>query len=146
MQKLEERVSAFKKRRYEAKDQQKWSRILTTDFMSSEESGSEDGEEINIVMELPWRSSLVDEFFQSLDSQLMSEKSAKAKQQTKGRVKGQNQLRPAPGNAPGWALCVVCIHSQCNYRISLDTVLDHINLYTRIIDFVSLLSQIKIEL
>ena len=83
MQKPEERVSAFKKRRYEAKDQQKWSRILTTDFMSSEESGSEDGEEINVVMELPWRSSLVDEFFQSLDSQLMSEKSAKAKRQTK---------------------------------------------------------------
>ena len=47
--------------------------------MSSEESGSEDGEEINVVMELPWHSSLVDEFFQSLDSQLMSEKSAKAK-------------------------------------------------------------------
>ena len=51
MQKLEERVSAFKKRQYKAKDQQKWSRILTTDFMSSEESGSEDGEEINIVMD-----------------------------------------------------------------------------------------------
>ena len=72
--------------------------------MSSEESGSEDGEEINVVMELPWRSSLVDEFFQSLDSQLMSEKSAKAKRQTKRRVKGQNSLRPAPSNAPGWAL------------------------------------------
>ena len=79
MQKLEERVSAFKKRRYEAKDQQKWSLILTTDFMSSEESGSEDGEEINVIMELPWHSSLMDEFFQSL----MSEKSTKAEQQTK---------------------------------------------------------------
>ena len=74
--------------------------------MSSEESGSEDGEEINVAMELPWRSSLVDEFFQSLDSQLMSEKSAKAKRQTKRRVKGQNSMRPAPSNAPGWALCV----------------------------------------
>ena len=74
--------------------------------MSSEESGSEDGEEVNIVMELPWCSSLVDEFFQSLDGQLMSEKSAKAKRQTKRRVKGQNSLCTAPSDAPGWALCV----------------------------------------
>ena len=74
--------------------------------MSSEESGNEDGEEVNIVMELPWRSSLVDEFFESLDSQLMSEKSAQAKRQTKRRVKGQNSLRPAPCDAPGWALYV----------------------------------------
>ena len=60
--------------------------------MSNEWSGSKDGEEVNIVMELSWRSSLVDEFFQSLDSQLMSKKSAKAKWQTKRQVKGQNSL------------------------------------------------------
>ena len=51
-----------------------------TDFMSSEESGSEDGEEVNIVM-MPWHSLLVDDLFQSLDGRLMSEKSAKVKRQ-----------------------------------------------------------------
>ena len=75
------------------------------DLMSSEESGMEDGEEVNIVMDLPWRSSIVDEFYESLDSQLESEKSAKAKRQTKRRVKGQSSTRPAPARLPKWAVC-----------------------------------------
>lgn len=73
-------------------------------MMSSEESGKEDSEEVNIVMELPWRSGIIDEFFQSLDSQLTLEKSAQAKRQRKRRIKGASSTRPEPSSVPRWAL------------------------------------------
>lgn len=79
---------------------------MTADFMSSEESGYENGEAVNVVKELPWRSLAVEEFFDSLDSQLKDEKSPQAKRQTKRRVKGSTSTRKVPSKMPKWARCV----------------------------------------
>ena len=61
LQKLEERLSVFKKRVYSQDDEQKWIKILVPAMMSSEES--EDEENIIYVKDLPWRASIVKEFF-----------------------------------------------------------------------------------
>jgi hypothetical protein len=58
MQKLEERLSIFKKRVYNQDDQQKWMKVLVPGMISSE-----DEENINYVKDLPWRASIVKDFF-----------------------------------------------------------------------------------
>ena len=49
-------------------DRVKWKKILVTEFMSSDESGEEDGQAIFIVKKLPWRSERVSKFFERLDT------------------------------------------------------------------------------
>ena len=49
--------------RYSGRDKQKWKEIIIADLMSSEESDEENENNI-IVRPLPWRSNLVDEYFQ----------------------------------------------------------------------------------
>ena len=39
------------------KAREKWPSVLSMEFMSSEESAAEDGEEVIVVRPLPWRSS-----------------------------------------------------------------------------------------
>ena len=41
-QKLQERLSVFKKRTYEKQDEEKWMKVLIPEMVSSEESGEED--------------------------------------------------------------------------------------------------------
>ena len=61
LQKLEERFSVFKRRVYSQDDEQKWMKILVPAMMSSEES--KDEENIIYAKDLPWRASIVKEFF-----------------------------------------------------------------------------------
>ena len=92
----------FKKRVYGKEDKEKWSKVLITDMMSSEES---DEENINCVKPLPWRSAIVEEFFYDLDEQYISGKSAQAKRQTKERIQGSvPSSRSPPAGMPRWAL------------------------------------------
>ena len=59
-------------------------------FMSSEESGTEDDEDVLIVKDLLWRSNIVDRFFQNLDEK--EEKSSQAKRQSKKRIRGRPDM------------------------------------------------------
>lgn len=99
-QKLQERQSSFKKKSYEVKAREKWSKVLTSTFISSEESGEED--EI-IVKSLPWRAPRVDAFFRSLDESSKNGKSPQSRRQMKNRVFGQHSTRPKPSGIPSWA-------------------------------------------
>ena len=56
-------------------------KVLIPEMVSSEESGEEDN--VNYVKELPWRASLVSDFFYDLDEQYSTTKSAQARRQTK---------------------------------------------------------------
>ena len=47
-------------------DQAKWKKVLVTEFMSSDESGDEDGHPVFIVKKLPWRSERVSNFLNTL--------------------------------------------------------------------------------
>ena len=74
-------------------------------FMSSEESGTEDDEEVLIVKDLLWRSNKVDRFFKNLDEK--EEKSSQAKRQSKKRIRGYPGMasdRPKPEmcESPSW--------------------------------------------
>ena len=75
---------------------------MITDMMSSEESDPED-ENSMIVKSLPWRASLVDEFYDSLDSQMQSGRSSQSVRQSKNRVLGEPSTRPQPSGIPKWA-------------------------------------------
>ena len=77
-------------------------------MMSSEESEVDDEgdhEAYNVVIPLPWRATIVDEFLYSLDEQFSSERSAQAKRQTKLRFRGTvESMRSIPPNIPSWAI------------------------------------------
>lgn len=84
------------------REKNKWSKSLVADLMSSDES---DGETI-VVKSLPWRSSVVSDFFESLDDEAYTRKSEQAKRQTKKRLCGGASSRQAPANnlVPAWSL------------------------------------------
>jgi len=86
---------------YNEEDFKKWSKVLVNCMISSEESG--DDESI-VVKPLPWRSTLVDDFFEMLDGELMKDRSSQAKRQFKQRVVGPSSLRERPTSMPSWAI------------------------------------------
>ena len=86
-------------------DRVKWKKIFNTEFMSSDESGEEDGSAVFIVKKLPWRSERVSNFFERLDTARTSRKTEQASRQTKPRIyKDFNSSRPAPRGVPSWAV------------------------------------------
>lgn len=78
--------------------QQLWQKVLTKDFISSEESGvdGEDQHQVLVIRPLEWRSSKVDRFFNRLDRKMTKNKTKQSKQQTLPRVTGEKSLRPKP--------------------------------------------------
>ena len=104
-QKLQVRQKSFNKRTLREKDCEKWSKVLTSDFISSEESGEEDNS--IIVKSLPWRAPRVDAFFHSLDESARNRKSPQSLRQMKTRVLGEQSTRekpPSGRNLPSWGL------------------------------------------
>ena len=75
---------------------------MTVDMMSSEESDPENDNSM-VVKPLPWRSALVEEFFESLDSQIKSCRSSQSVRQSKPRVQGEPSTRLQPSDIPKWA-------------------------------------------
>ena len=77
-----------------------WKKVVTKEFMSSEESGEEnDGGEarpVIYVKVLPWRASKVGRFLRTLDHKATKNKSRQSKQQTLPRVVGQYSTRSKP--------------------------------------------------
>ena len=84
----------------------RWRKVLTKDFMSSEDSGKEtleDGSERTVlyVRPLPWRSIQVSTGFHRLDEKLKSQlKSSTGIQQTLLRKVGDNSNRSKPVGYP----------------------------------------------
>ena len=76
-------------------------KIMTKDFMSSEESGEEeldDGvkRQVLLVKLLRWRALKVNRFFQKMDSKMAKYKTKQAKQQTLPRMIGSYSMRSQP--------------------------------------------------
>ena len=82
----------------DAKDREKWKKVLIMEFMSSEESANDDndGDEVQVVHPLPWRSTRVDAMFHDLDKHALSKKSPQSKHQMKRRDLGSESTRPQP--------------------------------------------------
>ena len=75
-------------------------KLMTKDFMSSEESGEEeldDGEkrQVLLVKPLRWRALKVNRFFQKMDSKMAKYKTKQAKQQTLPRMIEATQRDPS---------------------------------------------------
>ena len=62
LQKLIERQAVFRKLSYSEKDREKWNKVLSAEFMSSEDSE----DETIVVRPLPWRSGRVAAFLHPL--------------------------------------------------------------------------------
>ncbi len=88
-------------------------KILTLDFMSSEESGSESGSgdetatrrHIFLSRPLNWRSVDANNFFESLDRKITRRRSDRAKEMCRLRRTDLPSSRSPPGNDPPvWAI------------------------------------------
>lgn len=84
---------------------EKWRQVIKIEYMSSEESGVDDENEVIILKSLPWRSVHVGQLFRRLDEKGLEEKSPQARRQMKKRVTGEISCRPRPvGDLPPWAV------------------------------------------
>ena len=74
-------------------------------IMSSEESGTDDGDEVLFVRPLPLRSAKVDTFFSTSDRTSKENKSPQALREIKRRVLASDSARekPAGNGLPKWA-------------------------------------------
>jgi len=78
-----------------------WREILIPSFMSSEESGEDDGRPVLFVKSLPWRRCKVSRFVKQMDAKCEKRKSRRAILQTMQRLPGSvsTRLKP-PGFEP----------------------------------------------
>lgn len=76
-------------------EKEMWRKIMTMDFMSSDESCIE-GDEVLVSKPLPWESGKVTHFKQALDDAALQEKSPLAKRQMKPRRRGMHSCRLKP--------------------------------------------------
>ena len=89
------------------KDKEKWKKVVTAEFISSEESGDEDN--VIIVKPLLWRAEKVTRFFYKLDDLSSTNKTPQAKRQRKTRIVStdyseRKQSDNTKDNYPQWAL------------------------------------------
>lgn len=79
---------------------------MTIEYISSEESGCDDGDEVIITRRLPWLSATTQQFKRKLDLEIRNSKTPLARRQTKRRVDGAPSERPKPteSDIPTWIL------------------------------------------
>lgn len=86
------------------REKEKWRSILTMEFMSTDESSTEEGNDVLVSKPLPWEAASVAAFKAVLDNAALGHKSPLAKRQMKPRRKGIPSDRPKPtGDYPDWA-------------------------------------------
>ena len=106
LQKLVERRKAFEKAKFQNEEEKaKWSKVITLDLMSSEESGNDGDEEVLIHHPIPWISSTGKTFKRKLDEASLKGKSPQSKRQKKTRVGGPMSTRSLPNEYdkfPSW--------------------------------------------
>ena len=73
-------------------------KIMSKEFMSSEESGEESGQKqsVLLVKSSKWRAPKVDRFFKQIDKKATKIKSKQSKQQSLPRVVGSESTRSKP--------------------------------------------------
>ena len=77
---------------------------MTIDFMSSDESSLENGNELLVSRPLPWESSSVSLFKKTLDDKALKQKTPLARRQMKTWKTGMLSTRSKPsGDYPDWA-------------------------------------------
>ena len=85
-------------------EREAWKAVICMETMSSDESCTENGDEILMVHPLPWLSPSVNSFKDELDKKVANEKSPQARRQMKRRVLGVPSNRPKPARElPEWA-------------------------------------------
>ena len=87
-------------------EKESWRRIMNIEYISSEESGYDDGDEVIITRPLPWLSATTQQFKRKLDLEIRNSKTPLARRQTKRRVDGDPSERPKPleSDIPPWIL------------------------------------------
>lgn len=94
-------------------EKSQWSKILTMEFMSSEESGSESGSgnemgtrrKVFIQHPLSWRSNEANRMIESLDRKTLRRRSESAKEMCRCRRTGEASVHTTPpASAPAWAV------------------------------------------
>lgn len=76
---------------------------MSLEFMSSDDSETDEGKEVLVLRPLPWESTKVKEFKSGLDKASLDKKSPLAKRQMKERKVGVPSSRPKPtGSVPAW--------------------------------------------
>ena len=95
----------FKSTKLTKEQKQKWMKVMSNEYMSSEESDNDNCERV-IIHPLPWRSEVIDRMFQKIDDHLSANKSSQAKRQTKERTVGVVSNRKCPNgeHVPSWAI------------------------------------------
>ena len=73
-------------------------------MMSSEESMSDEGEEVLKVKKPPWRKPIVEDMLKKVDITLYSNKNPPARRQIKRRVFDELSKREIVEDAPKWAV------------------------------------------
>lgn len=115
MQKRKERESAICKSTKLTKEQkQKWLKVMTNQYMSSEESDDDNCDRV-IIHPLPWRSEVIDRMFQKIDDHISAKKTSQAKRQTKERIVGlvSNRKSPNGEHVPSWAINDAYLDNSC---------------------------------
>ena len=102
MQKRKEREAAILKNTRLTEDQRKkWLGVVRNEYMSLEESGTDD----TITIHRPqWRSEYVNKMFDRIDAYCTDGKSPQARRQMKKRAIGSHSSRSQPSDAPEWAI------------------------------------------
>ena len=96
-QKLEARKAALAHTTALNEEKKKtWREILVPSFMSSEESGKEDGRPVLFVKYLPWRAAKVSKFLRQMDIKGEKKKSKRSILQTMPRLPGSDSARLKP--------------------------------------------------
>ena len=96
-QKLEARKAALAHTNALTEEKKRtWREVLVPVFMSSEESGEEDGRPVLFVKSLPWRATKVSKFLKQMDLKGEKKKSKRSILQTMPRLPGSVSTRLTP--------------------------------------------------
>ena len=86
-------------------EKEKWRKVIAIDLISSDDSDTDEEEDVMVTRPLPWRSAHVTNFFHQLDAASLRDKTPQSRRQRKRRVEGSPSARPHPmiEGIPDWA-------------------------------------------
>lgn len=106
LQKVAQRKAELKTMSFRSENAKKqWIKVMTPEYMSSDESGMEEDDDTLVIHYLSWRAKAVNDLFKYLDDRIWTKKSALARRQTRKRVVSSTpSSRPQPSSSPDWAI------------------------------------------
>ncbi|KAL5515358.1 hypothetical protein EMCRGX_G000513 [Ephydatia muelleri] len=115
-----------------AEEKNEATKILTVDFMSSEETGQEtagsDNERVPPatifkLRPLPWRSDRANSIIASMDRKAQRRSSDRAKEMCRKRYNGDPSTRQPPPSAPAWAVKELCSCASLCLYVKLENLI-----------------------